>query len=98
MLKKFFRKFLKQKTEKEITQNAEEFREETAYERERRLFCEEYFEQKNLIRWETKNLPCVMLETLDDMGLITMRDTIVYLPPDAIVQVKVVPFLKTNQI
>lgn len=60
---------------------------ETEYEKERRLICENYFDRKDLIKWETDNLPPSTLEALDDCGLITFNDTVVYLPPGTITEV-----------
>lgn len=79
MLKELFRRYLKQKQETE---------QETEYEKKQRLLCEKYFEQKNLVKWQTKDLPCVTLEALDDCGLITISDTVVYLPAGSVIFVK----------
>lgn len=59
---------------------------ESDYEKSMREKCEMYFEQKDLVRWETQKLPCTMLEGLDDCGLITYTDTIVYLPKNSILK------------
>lgn len=73
MFKRFLRK---EKLENKVKEND--------YERNKRLQCEKYFQERNLKKWQTKDLPSTMLEALYDIGLVTLSDTIVYLPQDVI--------------